>query len=173
MAVTATLLVDFAANAATSEGLLLEIDDRESGLNGGETSFRPGDEAYYLMYLAGLTLQQHHSNAGSISSQGSGARAVSGVDALSLGFAKEKEKSLSYPATGGLTSWEWIGTVRDADDQVITGPTPEIVADGRTLRTAEKVTGILKLEYNAPYDAYRLSAVPSDIEQVQIFAEAE
>lgn len=42
--VVATLNINFDADAAGGQGILkLELDDREDGLNGGDTSFAPGD----------------------------------------------------------------------------------------------------------------------------------
>ena len=60
--VTATLVVNFSAqeSGAAGNGLVLEIADRDDGLNGCNASFRTGDAAYYLLYAAdSVTVQQH------------------------------------------------------------------------------------------------------------------
>ena len=51
--VVATLNVNFSEDAESSKSgvLKLEIDDRENGLNGGDTSFQPGDTVLALSAL--------------------------------------------------------------------------------------------------------------------------
>lgn len=173
--VTATLQISFERDDADGEDgviLRLEVDDRDDGLNAGDTSFRPGDDVYYLMYLTGASLQQHFATAGAISSEGGGGRVIADDDAEYLTFSEAKEASLGYPASGGLTSSAWIGNVYDLNGNQIAAPTIELVDGGSTIRTAEKVTGILKLEYIAPYTAYRLSGVPLDVTRAMVFAQA-
>jgi len=154
--VTATLTVNFGSDSASaSGGLLLEVDDRANGLNGGNTSFRPGDSVAYLLYKSdGVTVTDHLVTAGGRSSVGGGSRQVSEI----LQFADSKEASLRYPAAGAVT-FSWIGR---------SGGDPRLVGQQSVALDAPGV-GLLRAQYVANFDAFILSGVPYDIEQVLIF----
>ena len=172
--VTATLQINFTREDSGAGGAIrMEIDDRPDGLNNGDTTFRPGDEVGYLMFAPGITIQQHFATAGSIVSAGAGAKVIAGDDADYIVFAQSREQSLAYPAAGGLSSSEWLGSVYDLDGNVIADPAISIVDNGATVRVPEKVTGLLKLEYNAPYVGYRLTGVPLDELRALVFAQGE
>ena len=49
--VVATLNINFSADTTAAQGQIkLEIDDRPEGLNKGDTSFAPGDTAYFFLF---------------------------------------------------------------------------------------------------------------------------
>ncbi len=162
MAVTATLNVSFTTQDGSGEDqlpLILEIDSREDGLNGGSTTFRPGDTVYYLLHkAASLSITEHSSTEGSISSAGSGTR----QETEDLTFANAKEASVRYPVSS-IASMTWLGvspgTASLVNDNTITIPSPGF--------------GLLRVVYNANYNAYSLSSVPTTIDQVLIWAKGE
>lgn len=162
MAVTATLNVTFTADdgsGANQLPLILEIDSREDGLNGGSTSFRPGDTVYYLLHkAASLSIIEHSATEGSISSAGGGTRR----ETETLTFSDAKEASVRYPVSS-IVSMSWLGTSPGTaslvDDTTITIPSPGF--------------GLLRVVYDASYSAYSLSSVPTTIDQVLIWAKAE
>lgn len=162
--ITASLVVNFQADtgAATSGGLVLEIDDRsteEGGLNAGKTSFRPGDPAVYLLYQAdNVKLLQHLVTAGGTSGVGGGNRNVTEY----LTFSGSREASLRYPSAGGV-SMSWLGRVGGA----------ATMADQQTVQLPADGVGILQVRYQASYQAFRLSGVPQSISQVMIFVQGE
>lgn len=166
--VTASLVVNFAEETGGGGGgLTLEIDDREDGLNGGDTSFRPGDTVYYLLYVADrVTVDQHVATAGSRAEAGSGVRQVEEV----VQFAGSKEGSLRYPATSAVTM-EWIGQAHRTDGQ--SGAVTRQVIDQQSVRLSAPVAGLLKCSYGAAFTAHRLSGVPTEIEQVLVFVAGE
>ena len=158
--VTATLVVNFGASAgAEGAGLILEIDDRAEGLNGGNTQFGPGDPVGYLLYQsAGVTVTDHVVTAGGYSSQGAGRRAVEEV----LQFADAKEASLRYPAAGAV-ELTWIGRA---------GGSPSLRGE-QTVVLQETGIGLLRARYQAAFSAFRLSGVPTSIPQVLVFVAGE
>lgn len=157
--VTASLTVQFQGDAASaSDGLVLEIDDREDGYNKGETSFRPGDTVYYLLYRAkDVDLDTHFVTAGGKSEVGSGSREVDEV----LTFTDSNEASLQYPATSGV-SLSWIGSTLESAGA-------HSVENQQTVRLENKTVGLLRAIYSSDYTAFRLSGVPLDIDQALIY----
>ena len=118
--------------------LSAEIDDRDDGLNGGDTDFAPGDTAYFLIYKSSnITLEAPVSSAGSCAYQGT--TNVQKVDFVS--FANEDEGSLDVPAAS-IISKNWIG--RSLGDTSLQG-------DQMTLKLSAKPAGIfagvLKVTY--------------------------
>lgn len=156
--ITGTLTVSFqrADEGADSAGLVIEVDDRDDGLNGGKTTFRPGDSVHYLVYLPpGFSISQHIVTAGSRSGAGSGNRTV--TDELLL-FGFSDSARLRYPSTGSA-SLIWQG---------VSPGTPTLQDDRQTVLIPEEGLGILKANYSAPYSAFRLSGVPVNVLQVAI-----
>lgn len=85
--------------------LSAEIDDRDDGLNGGDTDFQPGDTAYFLVFKStSITLSNPVASAGSCAYQGT--TSVEKVDFVS--FANEDEGSLDVPAAS-IVSKDWVG----------------------------------------------------------------
>lgn len=107
MPVTANITVSFGENAAAGAGshLSAEIDGRDNGLNGGDTSFAPGDRAYFLVYQsANVTHDAPVPSAGTIS----GAAVGSVEREEDVSFADTDTASLAVPATG-IVSVTWLG----------------------------------------------------------------
>ena len=98
--ITTTLTVDFsAASAAGSQGsVYAEVDTREGGLNGGRSSFRPGEEVVILIFLDRASLQSIASSDGFMSFHSTGSMAVDEY----VTFAGGREASLSKPIGSGL-----------------------------------------------------------------------
>lgn len=182
--VTASLTVQFQGDSASaSDGLVLEIDDREDGYNKGETSFRPGDTVYYLLYRAkDVDLDTHFVTAGGKSEVGSGSREVDEV----LTFTDSNEASLQYPATSKV-HLEWIGKtlitevksgaeavsssvkVTSLVDMMESTSVAHSIENQQTVRLEKKSVGLLRASYSAAYTAFRLSGVPLDIDQALIY----
>lgn len=162
--VTASLTVSFGANTGASggSGLVLEVDDREDGLNHGNTSFRPGDPVHYLLYVADkVSVLKHGVSAGTRSAAGNGARVVEEV----LTFTDSQEASLRYPASTGV-EMTWLGYFRTDDG---TAAITKQVIDQQTVRLSAPVAGFLRCRYSANYSAHKLANVPTDLTQALAF----
>lgn len=161
--VTATLTVQFTSDSADSL-LKLEIDGRAGGLNGGKTSFSPGDSVYYLKYkTSDVTELAHVASAGSISGAGTGSTAQEEYIVIT---SQNTSGNVSYPISSGWT-YQWLGNNLGQVKRV-----------GETgWRLASSITntdvGVLKVNYNAAFSAYRLSAVDLNIDQVAIVVVGE
>ena len=109
MSVTANITVSFGAEAGAAEAagshLSAAIDDRPDGLNGGDTSFNPGDVAHFLVYKSdNVTHERPILSAGSMNVIGG----VSVTRVEDVTFANEDTATLSVPASGGV-SVKWMG----------------------------------------------------------------
>lgn len=166
--VTASLTVSFSQTTGTTSGNspVLEVDDRADGLNRGNTSFRPGDPVYYLLYVPdGVTIQQHGVTAGSRSAAGEGSRQVEEI----LTFTDSQEASLQYPASSAVTM-EWLGFFRTDGES---GAVTRQVIDQKTVRLSAAVAGFLRCRYTANYSAFKLANVPTDLTQALVFVIGE
>ena len=130
--------------------LSAEIDDRDGGLNNGDTDFQPGDTAYFLIYKSSnVTLSAPVASAGSVSYEGT--TSVEKVDYVT--FANEPEGSLDVPATS-ITSKEWIGANLGETELVneqtlrLTSPPSSIYA------------GVLKVTYTGTATIGKLDSKP-------------
>ena len=168
--VVATLNVSV-SDDATDEGggvLKLEIDDREDGLNGGDTSFAPGDDAYYFLFKdANVTVIHHETTAGGKSSAGSGTKAID----ENITFSNSDTSSLGYPPSGGVTM-KWLGrSFEIRGTQVLSNTSlPEVNGSELKMQGGKKVVGLLNCTYNATGDLFKLSGVPVDFPEALIFA---
>jgi len=106
MAVTANITVSFGTDSGTGDGhLSAEVDGRDDGLNGGETSFEPGDTAYFLVYRSdNVSIDSVECSAGSITSASAGLV----TKEQDLSFAGTDSATLSVPASS-ITSTTWLG----------------------------------------------------------------
>lgn len=169
--VVATLNVNFDADTTAASGVLkLEIDDREDGLNGGDTSFSPGDNVYFFMFKddsVTLTTTVPQRTAGGITSAGSGTKSVDEY----ITFSNSDTASLGYPPDGAV-SMEWVGSCYrlNRTTLVLNTTLPEV--DGSELRMAGgiQVIGILHCTYQSTGSLWKLSGVPRDIPEVVVFA---
>ncbi len=170
--IVATLNVSFNVDDGTGDGaagvLKLEIDDREDGLNGGDTSFAPGDDAYYFLFKdSSVSVIAHETTAGGKSSAGSGTKEID----ENITFSNSDTSSLGYPPSGSVTM-KWLGRCFEiSGTSVLVNTTlPEI--DGSELRMAggKKVAGVLNVVYDSTGDLYKLSGVPKDFSEALIIA---
>lgn len=162
--VSATLTVGFRDTSEQQGGImLLEIDDRPDGLNGGNTQFQPGDVVYFLRYIGSLvTLITQKSNVGTISGAGSGTRQITDLVTLNA----TRETTLRYPVASGFSA-SWVGQRYDANGA------PKTISYslvGDVVQFSEPVYGALEVTYTTAFSAFKLSNVPLDITQAFIFA---
>ena len=176
--VVATLNVDFSTTdeTTTDDGentLKLEIDDREEGLNGGDTSFEPGDTVGFWLFKGSnvTVISGPSSTAGGITSAGSDSKEI--VEYIT--FSNSDSGSLGY-APSGSVALEWQGRCyqiikTSAGVSVITISTlPNRTSSQLKMPNNESVVGVLRAQYTTTGLLYRLQSVPEDITEVSIFA---
>lgn len=155
--IRATLVVDFTGgDSQADDGILqLEIDDREDGLNGGQTSgFRPGDNVYLLRYKSSdVSIIKQFTTNGSIASAGSDTRIFVGEQ---ISFDNSREVSLQHPAAGGF-SLTWQGNQFDAQGNQKS--LSAVLVDQNKVRLSEPGYGIALVTYTAAFDVFRLHSV--------------
>jgi hypothetical protein len=148
--VTTSVVVQF----TTGEGeavLVAEVDDREAvdgGLNGGKTSFLPGDSVYILRYRSkNVIMDSEQASLGSLS--GGSSTTVDKEEDVT--FAGETEASLRYPVSGGF-SYEWIGNSPGAITLV--GETKLKIPDAEP---GVYPVGVAKVKYTSTAEVFQLS----------------
>ena len=151
--VTTSITVSFEpAEGDEDAQLSAEVDSRDDGLNGGDTSFEPGDSVYILVFKSSnVILDFAIPSAGSLSSAGSTNYEV--LDYLL--FANETEQSLPKPTSGSVTT-KWVGSS-------LGGTT---IVDGTLVKLSsppdEPYVGVLEVDYTATPLVYRLDS-PAEI----------
>lgn len=148
--VTTTLVVEFGELVEESlDGILVaEFDDREDGLNGGDTSFEPGDSIGFLVYKNNkISLLNTFTSTGNVGIVEVGSRQIIDI----INFANTDTATLSKPATGGIVA-EWMGHDR--------GPVDLTDQSNLTLLNGVN-TGVLQVTYQAAYTGYRVTGIPS------------
>lgn len=151
MAVTATILVDFAqgGESGATGHLSAEVDDRADGLNNGDTSFQPGDTAYFLVFKsANVTHTDPVPSAGTVTAATVGI--VTKEDQII--FANVATGSLPVPALA-ITDYEWMGT----DLGTLT-----LGDDEMTVTAATAGVAVCKITYTTQPEAYGLAS-PANI----------
>lgn len=173
--VKATLNVSFGDDdtANAGAGIKLEIDDREDGLNEGETSFQPGDDAYFFMFVdtdkVDLITTTPITTAGGVTSQGSDSKDIDET----ISFSDSEEASLGYAPDGAVTM-AWLGKAYVLDKKTHTlshySTLPE--RDGALLSIdgGKKVFGVLSATYSTTGSLWKLSGVPLDFPEAMIIA---
>lgn len=146
MTVTANITVSFGDGADGSSGhLSAEIDRRPDGLNGGKTSFAPGDTAHFLVYKsANVRHDAPVASAGTINRGGSGISVTKEDD---IQFADTDTASLSIPVDS-ISSVTWLG--RSLGSLTLTDPT--------TVKASAKGVAVARVRYVAKADAWSLSS---------------
>lgn len=147
MSDNATIVVHFGVDAGGGAAghLSAEVDGREGGLNGGQTSFTPGQPVYILAYrTANVSITAVEASAGTIAAQAP----VSVSVTEDLSFEDERKASLSKPVAGAaLASVEWfgnnLGTLTLKDDKM----TVEAPASG---------VAVARVTYTVTADVYKL-----------------
>lgn len=169
--VVATLNVSFSDDVSGSDGLLkLEIDDREGGPNGDDTSFKPGEDVYYLLFKAStvtLVSGGHFATAGGIVLQGPATKEID----ENITFSNSNSGSLGYPSDGAVT-FKWIGKCYSISKTGTVAPFNEYpdVDENGNLKLSKSVAGVLNAVYESTGTSYLLKGTPEDILEVLIIA---
>jgi hypothetical protein len=168
--VVATLNVNFSEDTTATEGVLkMEIDDREDGLNAGDTSFSPGDNVGFFLYKdSNVTVEYGPaSTSGGITASGSASKDVDEY----ITFSNSDSGSLGYPPSGSV-SLEWQGRCLKIVGTEVTQTTtlPERTRSNLKMADGSSVAGVLRAQYSTTGSLYTLRAVPEDITEVLIIA---
>lgn len=167
--VVATLNVSFDSTDSTTTGnIKLEIDDRVDGLNNGNTSFKPGDDAYYWLFKDdNVTVLEHLCTAGGISGVGSDSKAIDET----ITFTNSDSGSLGYPPSGGVTM-DWLGRSYQISGTTVSSNSslPEVTRSELKMSNSKKVAGILRCRYTTTGTLHKLSGVPLDFKESMIIA---
>lgn len=148
----ATIRVQFGtadAEGGTSGHLSAEVDTRPNGLNGGRSSFSPGETVYVLVYKTdNVTLSETICSAGSLSAQST--TLVTRTEEVM--FEDTDTTTLPVPAHGALTGTTWYGRALGA---------LTVQADRTTVKAAVKGVGVAKVTYQALAHVYALASPAS------------
>jgi len=165
--ITAHLVVQF-ADEADNVNAVLEIDDRDSGYNAGKTTFYPGDQPAMLLFIpTGYVVDTIVTSAGIVSLIGDTVKEIED----NFVFANEDTASLSYPYSSDF-SYYWLGT--SAGSLSVNGQF-ELKLPARPIDPVSSLpvppyrVGVAHVNYYANAKAYRLSAVPTTVNQVIVY----
>lgn len=143
--IVTTLVVQF--SSSTGASLSAEIDSRPDGLNLGNTSFLPGDTAYFLVFPSGgAVIDNVITSVGGVAGSGTVTYPVEEF----ITFANTNKATLSKESSGGFTS-QWYGSNLGA-----------VTVNGNQVKAATSGVGVLKVNYNATAYAYGLNS-PTDV----------
>lgn len=162
--VVATLNINFEADSSSTSAVLkLELDDRADGLNGGDTSFAPGDDAYFFLFKddsVTLVTSTPMVTAGGVSSSGSGTKEVD----ENLTFSNSDTSSLGYPPDGSV-SMQWMGRSYELSGTTLkpNSDLPEVSGSELKMAKGKKVIGVLNCTYDSTGSLWKLSNVPTDL----------
>jgi|PlaIllAssembly_1097288.scaffolds.fasta_scaffold00090_8 hypothetical protein len=162
--VTTSIVVQFSTGAAAQGLLLVEVDDRDpaaGGLNGGKTSFAPGDPVNLLLYkTANVTLNAAIVSLGSIAA-GTSVTVAKEEDVI---FAGEVETTTKYPVSGGF-SYTWVGaslgTISLVGENTLRVPEPA---------AGSYAVGVAKVKYNATATVYKITHSDPGLPEYSIVA---
>lgn len=142
----ATIRVTFGSGAvAPGAHLSAEVDDRDSGLNGGDTQFQPGDTAWFLIYKSqNVDIDYIKASAGTVVSGGQ--QNFSRTEDLS--FEDTDSASLPVPSDG-ITSVLWIGN--SLGNLTLSG-------DGMSIRADSKGVAIARVTYMVSPESFGIVA---------------
>lgn len=152
MADSATIVVQFgvAPGSDASGHLSAEVDTREGGLNGGQSSFAPGSDVYLLAYrTANVSITDVLASAGSITQQAG----ISVTVTEDLNFEDGRTASLSKPVAGAsLDSVQWWGN----DLGALT-----VQDDKMSVQAASRGVAVARVTYTVAADVFRLASPAS------------
>ena len=168
--VVATLNVSFSDDTAGIGGVLkLEIDDREDGLNNGNTSFKPGDSPAFFMFKDSNVniVVPPRASAGGITGSGSGTKEID----ENITFSNSDTASLNYPPDGGVTM-SWLGNSYNLEGTTVTSNStlPDIELSSLKMPDGKQIIGVLNCKYNSTGSLHKLQSVAKDMLEVIIFA---
>ncbi|MDO8313754.1 MAG: hypothetical protein Q7T00_00715 [Rugosibacter sp.] len=147
----ATIRVQFGnpdgSNGSDASGhLSAEVDTRPSGMNGGRSSFSPGETVYILVYKTdNVSITDTICSAGSLSAQGTTVVTVS----EELMFEDADTATLGKPARSNLSQSVWYGRSLGA---------LTLQSDKVTVKASSKGVGVAKVSYDALALVYALSS---------------
>lgn len=127
----ATIRVTFGSGAVTPGAhLSAGVDDRDAGLNNGDTQFQPGDTAWFLVYKSqNVNVDYVKASAGTVVN--SGPQNFSRTE--DLHFEDGDSASLPVPSSG-ITSVLWIGN--SLGNLTLSGDEMSIKADSKGVAIA-------------------------------------
>lgn len=145
----ATIRVQFGSGSAgggEAQGhLSAEIDTREDGLNGGRSSFEPGETVYILVFTsANVRITDAICSAGSLASSGTAVVPVT----EEVMFEDTDTASLNKPARSGLAEVVWFG--RSLGELSLT--------DATSVRASQRGIAVAQVRYEALAQVYALSS---------------
>ena len=144
--VTASIVIEFDQGDAGGT-LVLEVDSRADGLNGGNTSFAPGATPYLLLFRSSnVVIDKLAVSEGSLVVVGSDV-AVPSDEWLT--YANVVSANPKYPVSGGVIT----------DSAGLVG-TPAISEGAVSFLTPQ--IGVARLEYTAYATAYKLAGASGD-----------
>lgn len=154
MAVTANITVSFGTQTADASGhLSAEVDDRETGLNRGKTSFVPGDTVGILVYKSdNVTYDTPVVSAGTI--RAGAAQTVTKTQDIT--FAGESTATLSVPATA-ITGTQWVGRQLGAITLAEDKMTVSVPAND----DPKELVGVCRVTYTAAAESWMLASPTS------------
>ncbi|MEO1752006.1 hypothetical protein [Thiofaba sp. EF100] len=144
----ATIRVQFGnPDGSGADGhLSAEIDTRPDGLNGGKSSFNPGETVYILVYKSdNVAITGTSCSAGSLSERGS--TVVKVEDELM--FEDDDTAQLSKPARSGLSQAVWYGRSLGG---------LSLQPDKVTVKASSKGVAVAKVTYDAQALVYALAS---------------
>lgn len=147
----ATIRVQFGnpdgSNGLDASGhLSAEVDTRPSGMNGGRSSFSPGETVYILVYKTdNVSITDTICSAGSLSAQGTTVVTVS----EELMFEDADTATLGKPSRSSLSQSVWYGRSLGA---------LTLQSDKVTVKASSKGVGVAKVSYDALALVYALSS---------------
>lgn len=150
MATNATIRVSFGVSGMGEESYYIsaEVDDRDAadgGLNGGVTSFSPGDPVAILVYhSANINVDSVTASAGSASIGGSVTVTKKDVECI---FENTKTASISIPAQS-ISNQRWIGQSLG---------TASLTADKQNVQVGNKGLGVLMLDVTTTANVVNLT----------------
>jgi hypothetical protein len=147
----ATIRVQFGnPDGSGAEGhLSAEVDTRPDGMNGGRSSFSPGETVYLLVYKTdNVSITDTICSAGSLSSNGTTSVTVT----EEVMFEDSENASLPKPASGAV-SVVWQGRSLGS---------LTLQSDKLTVKAGAKGVAVAKVTYTAQARVYALSS-PSSI----------
>lgn len=174
--VTASLTVSFNETETSGDGYLSwEVDDREEGLNGGDTSFAPGDDAFLLLFKeSNVELDETFTSGGTLAPSG-GDQIYEFRDkkAEYVTVTNSNTANLSKPANMGAPSLSWLGKNKKINPKGKAKLEMKQTEDGTsevTIDLGTEMVGVIKAEYDSRAVGYKLSGVPKDFPVAVVFA---
>lgn len=146
--VSASLVVSFSSSAG--DALVVEVDERPTGYNDGETVFYAGDSPAFLVYAPhGYVIRDIQCTEGSIQHLGAGTLQQKEW----LNFPRKRAASTQYPIyPGSLEVQKRYGEAQGA----------EVGYDDSTVSLPAAYLAVLQVEYTAAFMAYRLVGASGD-----------